>query len=119
VGRAWPLAEADELVGGLLDTETLAEGGGQQQPGVGDGVGVVKGDVELVEGVGGWHRKGALLSWSDGRLSNAILPAQRALFISRPRLDQFPIGGLRLNSTTRDVGDDLLAGDFHRVVRMG
>jgi hypothetical protein len=42
VGRAWPLAEADELVGGLLDTETLAEGGGQQQPGVGDGVGVVK-----------------------------------------------------------------------------
>ena len=96
VGRAWPLAEADELVGGLLDTKTLAEGGGQQQPGVGDGVGVVEGDVELVERVGGWHRKGALLSWSDGRLSNAILPAQRALFISRPRSDQFPIGGLRL-----------------------
>ena len=34
---------------------------GQQQPGVGDGVGVVKAGAELVQGVAGCHRERALL----------------------------------------------------------
>jgi hypothetical protein len=48
MGRAGPLAQVDQLVGGLLDAEPLGQGGGQQQAGVGDGVGVVEADVELV-----------------------------------------------------------------------
>jgi len=52
VGRAWLAAQVDQLVGGLLDAQPLGQGGGQQQAGVGDGVGVVEADVELVQGVG-------------------------------------------------------------------
>jgi hypothetical protein len=48
MGRAGPLAQVDQLVGGLLDAEPLGQGGGRQQAGVGDGVGVVEADVELV-----------------------------------------------------------------------
>jgi hypothetical protein len=81
VGRTWPLAEVDELVGGLLDPQPLGQGGGQQQPRSGDRVGVVEGDVELVQGVGGWHRESALLSGITAALAGAILPAQRAFLI--------------------------------------
>ena len=77
-GRA---AQADQLVGGRLDAEPLGQGGGQQQPGVGHGMVVIEADLELVQGrlvVVDYHRKGALLRGSNGRLSNAILPGQRA-----------------------------------------
>jgi hypothetical protein len=55
-----PLAQIDQRIGGLLDAQPLGQRGRQQQPGVGHGVGVVKGDVELVQGVGGSHRESAL-----------------------------------------------------------
>jgi hypothetical protein len=61
VRRTRPLAQVDHLIGGLLDTQPLRQGGRQQQAGVGDGVGVVKAGVELVQGVGGSHRERALL----------------------------------------------------------
>jgi hypothetical protein len=59
--RASPLAQVDQRIGGLPDAEPLGQGGGQQQAGVGDGVGVIEADVELVEGVAGSHRESALL----------------------------------------------------------
>jgi hypothetical protein len=37
MGPARPLAQGDQLVGGLLDAEPLGQEGGQQQAGVGDG----------------------------------------------------------------------------------
>ena len=40
--------------------------------------------TRLVGTVGGWHRESALLIGTDGRLSNAILPAQRAFLIIGP-----------------------------------
>jgi hypothetical protein len=59
--RAGPLAQVDQRIGGVLDAEPLGQRGRQQQPRIGDGVGVVKAGVELVEGVGGSHRERALL----------------------------------------------------------
>jgi hypothetical protein len=53
--RASPLAQIDQPIGGLLDPQPLGQGGSQQQAGVGDGVGVVEADVELVQGVEGSH----------------------------------------------------------------
>ena len=47
MGRAGPLAQVDQLVGGLLDAEPLGQGGRQQQADVGDSVGVVAAGVEL------------------------------------------------------------------------
>ena len=41
MGRAGPLAQVDQLVGGLLDAQPLGQRG-RQQPRVGDRVGVVK-----------------------------------------------------------------------------
>ena len=41
-GRASQLAQVDQLIGGLLDAQPLGQGGRQQQPGVGDGVGSSK-----------------------------------------------------------------------------
>ena len=81
-GRAGAVTEVDQLVGGLLQAEPLGERGGQQQPRVGDRALVIEGGVDLVQhDVGGSHRKGALLIRVDRRLSNVILPAQRALFL--------------------------------------
>jgi hypothetical protein len=40
VGRTRPLAQVDQLVGGLLGVQPLGQGGRQQQARVGDGVGV-------------------------------------------------------------------------------
>jgi hypothetical protein len=57
MGRASPLAQIDERIGGLLNAQPLGQGGRQQQAGVGDGMGVVKADVELVQGMGGSHRE--------------------------------------------------------------
>jgi hypothetical protein len=74
----------DQLVGGLLDPQPLGQGGGQQQARVGDGVGVVEGDVELVQGVGGLHRESALLVGEAAAVAGAILPAQRAFLIIGP-----------------------------------
>jgi hypothetical protein len=48
-GRAGPLAQVDQGIGGLLDAQPLGQGGRQQQPRVGDGVGVV-------EQVSSWSR---------------------------------------------------------------
>jgi hypothetical protein len=59
--RASPLAQVDQRIGGLLDAQPLGQGGRQQQPGVGDGVGVIEAGVELVQGVAGSHRESALL----------------------------------------------------------
>jgi hypothetical protein len=66
VGGAGPLAQVDQRIGGLLDAEPLGQGGWQQQACVGDGVGVVEADVELVQGVGGSIEK--VPSWSGIRL---------------------------------------------------
>jgi len=49
--RASPLAQVDQRIGGLLDAQPLGQGGRQQQPRVGDRVGVVNAAVELVQGV--------------------------------------------------------------------
>jgi hypothetical protein len=46
--RASPLAQIDQRIGGLLDPEPLGQGGSQQQARVGDRLGVVEADVELV-----------------------------------------------------------------------
>jgi hypothetical protein len=48
-GRARPVAEIHQLVGGLLDPQPLGQRGGQQQPGRGDRVLVVEGDLDLVQ----------------------------------------------------------------------
>ena len=47
--RASPLAQVDHLIGGLPNAQPLGQRGRQQQAGVGDGVGVIKAGVELVE----------------------------------------------------------------------
>jgi hypothetical protein len=78
VGRAGLLAQVDQLVGSLLDAQPLGQRGSQQQARVGDGVGVVKTDVELVQGVGGCHRERALQIGNTAALAGAILPGQRA-----------------------------------------
>jgi hypothetical protein len=58
-GRTRSVAEVDQLVGGLLDSQPLSERGGQQQPGRGDRVLVVERDIDLVQHhMRGWHRKG-------------------------------------------------------------
>jgi hypothetical protein len=59
--RARPLAQVDQRIGGLLDAQPLGQRGRQQQPRVGDRVGVVKAGVELAWGVGGCHREPARL----------------------------------------------------------
>jgi hypothetical protein len=59
--RAWSVAKVDQLVGGLLQPEPLGQGGGQQQPRVGDRVLVIEHDIDMVKNdVGGSHRKGVL-----------------------------------------------------------
>jgi hypothetical protein len=73
----WPVAQVDQLVDDRLHAKPLGQRGRQQQPGVGDRMIVIDGDHEPIEAVGGWHRESALLIGTDGRLSNAILPAQR------------------------------------------
>jgi len=77
--RASPLAQVDQRVGGLLDPEPLGQGGGQQQARIGDRVGVVKGAVELVEGVGGLHRESALLVWEHGSCRRRHSPRSEGL----------------------------------------
>jgi hypothetical protein len=72
--RASPLAQVDQRIGGLLDPEPLGQGGSQQQAGVGDGVGIVEADVELVRGVGGSHRESALLVGDYGSCRRRHLP---------------------------------------------
>jgi hypothetical protein len=83
VSRTRPLAQVDELVGGLLDAQPLGQGGSQQQARAGDDVGIVEDDVELVEGVAGLHRESALLIGNTAALAGAILPGQRAFLIIR------------------------------------
>jgi hypothetical protein len=78
---AGPLAKVDQLVDDRLDAKAFGKGGGQQQPGVGDGVVIVEHRHHGAGAVGGWHRESALLVGTNGRLSNAILPAQRAFLI--------------------------------------
>jgi hypothetical protein len=52
VGAPRPLTQVDQRIRGLLDAQPLGQRGRQEQPRVGDGVGVVEVGVELVEGVG-------------------------------------------------------------------
>jgi hypothetical protein len=80
--RARPLAQVDQRIGGLLDAQPLGQGGRQEQAGVGDGVGVVKAGVELVQGVAGSHRERALLVGDMAALAGVILPGQRAFLIN-------------------------------------
>jgi hypothetical protein len=79
VGRTRPRSEVDELVGGLLDPQPLSHGGGQQQSRSGDRVGVVKGDVEPVQVVGGLHRERALLIGKHGSSSRRHSPRSEGL----------------------------------------
>jgi hypothetical protein len=100
-GRA---GQTDQLVGGSGDAQALGQGGGQQQPGVSDCMGVVEGDLELVKawgGVGCWHRKGGLPAGSDGCVSSTILPGQEALFTPQSHHTSYPIGGSRFSSAGR------------------
>jgi hypothetical protein len=76
-----PTAKVDQLIDHCLDVKTLGQRGGQQQPGVGDRMVVVERHNKPGGAVGGCHRESALLVGTDGRLSNAILPAQRAFLI--------------------------------------
>jgi transposase len=58
---------------------------------------VIEHDIDLVQhDVGGSHRKGALLIRVDRRLSNVILPGQRALFTIQPASTDHHTGGSRL-----------------------
>src|SRR6266542_5580544 len=77
-GRAGPLAQVDQLIGGLLDAQRLGQRGRQQQPRVGDGVGVVKAAVELVGGVGGCQLRKCPPDRDTAALAGAIPPGQRA-----------------------------------------
>jgi hypothetical protein len=77
-GRAapGPVAEVDELVGGLLDPQPLCQRGGQQQAGMRDGPRIIEGDIDLVQQhMGGSHRIGAAGSGRRsapcGRVSSA------------------------------------------------
>ena len=86
----------DQLIDDRFNLQTLGQGCGQQQLGVGDRVVVVEGHNKPSGAVGGWHRESALLVGTNGRLSNAILPAQRAFLIIGSRLHHQPNGGSRL-----------------------
>jgi hypothetical protein len=95
VGRAQPVTEVDELVGGLADPQPFRQGGREQQPGAGDRVAIVEGDPEVVKGWGGvgcWHRKGALLGMRTRSSDNRILAAQRALFMLASAHHEYSIG---------------------------
>jgi hypothetical protein len=83
VGGAGPIAQVDHRIGGLLDPEPLGQRGRQQQARVGDGVGVVEGDVELVEGVGGLHRESALLVGGYGSCRRRHSPRSEGLSHNR------------------------------------
>jgi hypothetical protein len=96
VGTA-TVAQVDQGVDDRLDSQALGQRGGQQQPGVGDRVVVVEGHNKPSAAVGGWHRESALLVGMDGRLSNAILPAQRAFLIITSRPHCRSRGGFRLS----------------------
>jgi hypothetical protein len=77
--RARPITQIDQLVGGLLDSQPLGQRGSQQQARIGDRVGVVEGDVELVEGVGGLHRESALLVGGYGSYRRRHSPRSEGL----------------------------------------
>jgi hypothetical protein len=81
MGGAGPLAQVDQRIGGLLDAQPLGQGGRQQQPGVGDRIGVVKADVELVQAVGGSHRESAPDAGNTAAVVGAMLPGQGAFLI--------------------------------------
>jgi hypothetical protein len=83
MGRASPLAQVDERIGGLPDAQPLGQGGRQQQPRIGHRVGVVEADVELVEGVGGCHREPALLIGEHGSFGKRHSPSSEGLSHNR------------------------------------
>ena len=83
-GRPGPVAQVDQLVGGLLDSQPLRQGRRQQQPGAGDSVLVIEGDIDLVQHhMRGWHRKGVLRLGDHDRLAAVMLPGQEAVSSSR------------------------------------
>jgi hypothetical protein len=85
VGRPRPVAEVDELVGGLLDPQPLRQRGGQQQASMRDGPRIIQGDLDLVQyDVEGWHRKGVLRLGDHDRLAAVILPGQGNPFRNQP-----------------------------------
>ncbi|HEY3035627.1 MAG TPA: SpvB/TcaC N-terminal domain-containing protein [Streptosporangiaceae bacterium] len=79
MGGAGPLAQVDQRIGGLLDAQPLGQRGRQQQTRVGDGVGVVEADVELVQGVGRSHRESALLIGEHGSSGRRHSPRSEGL----------------------------------------
>ena len=97
-GRTRPLAEIDQLVGGLLDPQPLGQRGGQQQASVHNGPWIIKRDLDLVQDdVGGSHRKGASCWGRMAGLAAVILPAQEALFTLQTVSTRHRIGGSRLS----------------------
>jgi hypothetical protein len=83
------------------------QGGREQQPGAGDRVRVIEGDLEVVKGQGGvgcWRRKGALLGGRPGSSDNRILAAQRALFMPASAHHESSIGGSRLSTNCAAFG---------------
>src|SRR5688572_17154739 len=62
------VAEVDEL----LDAEPRGQRRGEDQAGVGDRVDIVEGHGQDDGTVRRWHRESALLTGTDGPLSNAI-----------------------------------------------
>jgi hypothetical protein len=94
--RTGAVAEVDQLVDHRLDPKPLRQRCRQEQASVGDCVVVVERHNKPGGAVGGWHRESALLDGMDGRLSNAILPAQRAFLIIGSHPLPRPHGGSRL-----------------------
>ncbi|HYY78846.1 MAG TPA: hypothetical protein VFD04_06635 [Actinomycetes bacterium] len=56
---AGAITKVGQLVDDGLDAGAFGEGGGQQQPGVGDRVVIVERHNKPRGAVGGWHREGA------------------------------------------------------------
>jgi hypothetical protein len=79
---ARPVADADQLIGRLLQPEMLREGRGQHQPRVGHSMLVVEADLHAVQSViGSAHRKSASCWGRTLGLVTRILPGQEALLV--------------------------------------
>jgi hypothetical protein len=95
---AGTVAKVDQLTGDRLDAEPVGQGGGQQQPSVGDRVVGIEGDREPAglweDGIEKVPSKFGILAG----VATAILPAQRAFLIIGSCPSRRNHGGSRLNS---------------------
>jgi len=104
VGGAWP-RQADVGVGRLADAEPVGQGGGQQQPGAGNGMAVVEADVELVKVWGGvaWDagiEKVPFLACGNGR-QTPVFSQLRGPFSCPDHAVERPRSGSRLSHADR------------------